>query len=74
MYPSEKFRHFAAECQAMAKFARSTESKVTWDCLAARWFRCAELAEQHSFAPTLERKRHRRSSRGGSHLGNAEAA
>jgi hypothetical protein len=74
MYPSEKFRKFAVECQDMAKFARSPESKATWNRLAARWFRCAELAEHHSLAQTLDRMRHRRSSRGGSHLDDAEAA
>jgi hypothetical protein len=74
MYPSEKFRKFAVECQDMAKFARSPESKATWNRLAARWFRCAELAEHHSLAHTLDRMRQRRSSRGRSHLDDAEAA
>jgi hypothetical protein len=62
MNPSEEFRKFAGECRAMAKFARSPESKATWDRLAARWVRCAELNELHSSAATLDRiaKRHRR--------------
>jgi hypothetical protein len=62
MNPSEEFRKFAGECRAMAKFARSPESKDTWGRLAARWVRCAELNELHSSATTRDRmaKRHRR--------------
>ena len=47
MNPSEKFLRFAAECEAMAKFARSPESKATWGRLAVRWVRCAESTEHH---------------------------
>ncbi len=47
MNPSEKFLRFAAECEAMTKFARSPESKATWARLAARWIRCAELTEHY---------------------------
>jgi hypothetical protein len=43
MNPSEEFRRFAGECRDMAKFARSPESKASWDRLAARWVRLAEL-------------------------------
>jgi hypothetical protein len=74
MYPSEKFRKFAAECQAMAKLARSPESKATWNRLAARWIQCAELAaERYSSATKLDRtaKRHRKP---GLRLDGAEAA
>jgi hypothetical protein len=56
MNPSEKFREFAAECQAMAKFARSTESKATWRRLAGRWVRCAEFVEAE-FAGAAKRDR-----------------
>ena len=61
MSASEKFRKFAGECQAMAKFARSPESKATWDDLAARWVQCAELNELRSSTATLDRmaRRHR---------------
>jgi hypothetical protein len=45
MSAAEKFRKFASECRVMAEFARSRESKATWDRLAARWVRCAELNE-----------------------------
>jgi hypothetical protein len=74
MNPSDKFRKFAAECHAMAKFARSPESKVTWNHLAARWIQQAELvADRYSSAAKGDRmaKRHRRRNR---HLGDAEAA
>ena len=76
MNPSEKFRKFAAECQAMVKFARSPESKATWDRLAARWTRCAELAERHSSAAMLDRMamRHRRPGLRGSRSRDAKAA
>ena len=62
MNPSEEFRKFAGECRTMAKLARSPESKATWDRLATRWVRCAELNELRSSAATLDRiaKRHRR--------------
>jgi hypothetical protein len=62
MSPSEKFRKFAGECRAMAKFARSPESKATWDGLAERWVQCAELNELRWSTETLDRmaRRHRR--------------
>src|SRR5262249_45152374 len=37
MNPSEKFRRFAAACEAMSRFAKSTESKATWNRIAANW-------------------------------------
>jgi hypothetical protein len=55
MNPSEEFRKFAGECRAMAKLTRSPESKATWEGLAARWVRCAELNEHHSWAAKSER-------------------
>jgi len=55
MNPSEKFRKFAAEREAMAKFARSPESKATWSRLAVRWVRCAELTERHWLTATHNR-------------------
>jgi hypothetical protein len=45
MNPSEKFRRFAAECEAMSKFAKSPESKASWHGIAARWMLFAELAD-----------------------------
>ena len=62
MNPSEEFRRFAGECRAMAKFTRSQESKATWDRLAVRWVRLAELNEVHSkAAATLVRLRNQQS-------------
>jgi hypothetical protein len=58
MNPSEEFRRFAGECRAMGKFTRSPESKATWDRLAARWVRLAELNEKfisNAAAATLGR-------------------
>jgi hypothetical protein len=62
MSAAEKFRKFASECRAMAEFARSRESKATWNGLAARWVRCAELNELRSSTETLDRiaRRHRK--------------
>ena len=50
MNTSEKFLRFAAECEVMAKFTRSAESKATWSRLAERWIRCAEMVDRHSLA------------------------
>ena len=64
MTTPEKFRNFAAECQAMAKIAKSPESKATWGQLAARWNQCAEIAERHLLAPYTNRTtKHKRYSR-----------
>ena len=62
MTTPETLRNFATDCQAMAKIARSTESKVTWGQLAARWNQCAEIAERHAYAER-EAKRNRRRGR-----------
>jgi hypothetical protein len=73
MNPSDNFRKFATECRAMSKFTRSPESKATWDGLAARWVRCAELTERQLSATTPHRtaKRHRRHSLSWSRLSGA---
>jgi len=42
---SEKFRRFAAECEAMSEGAKSPESKATWHGMAARWILFAEMAD-----------------------------
>ena len=62
MTTPETLRSFAADCQAMAKVARSPESKATWGQLAARWNQCAEIAERHLMAAYTgrEAKRNRR--------------
>jgi hypothetical protein len=50
MNTSEKFLRFAAECEVMAKFTRSAESRATWSRLAERWIRCAEMVDRHGLA------------------------
>ncbi len=62
MNPSEKFRRFAAECEAMSNFAKSPESKVTWSGLAAKWTRFAELADD-CYSPKVRTEPRRRRSR-----------
>jgi hypothetical protein len=64
MTTPETFRSFAADCQAMAKVARSAESKATWGRLAARWNQCAETAERHLMAACNEREAKRNRRRG----------
>ncbi len=61
MNVSEKFRRFAAECEAMSKCAKSSESKASWDGMAARWILFAELADDR-YSPkvnTTQRQRRR---------------
>jgi hypothetical protein len=66
MTAAEKFRKFAAECQAMGKIAKSPESKATWGQLAARWNQCTETAQRHPAPPSTERATtHHRHSRFG---------
>ena len=62
MNPSEEFRRFAAECEAMSKFANTPEDKATWNGMAARWILFAELAgERYSSKVNTTRRRRRRS-------------
>ena len=63
MNPSEKFRRFAAECEAMSNFAKSTESKATWNGMAARWILFAELADDRNSSKVNTTPRRRRRSR-----------
>jgi hypothetical protein len=59
---SEKFRRFAAECEAMSKCAKSYESKASWDGMAARWLLFAELADdRYSRKENMTQRRQRRS-------------
>jgi hypothetical protein len=46
MMTSDRFLRFAAECEVMAKFTRSRESKIVWNRIAQRWLRCAELLDK----------------------------
>ena len=50
MNPSEEFLKHAAECELMAKFTRDPESKATWNHMAQRWVRCAQLYSRESAA------------------------
>jgi hypothetical protein len=59
MNPSEKFRRFAAECEAMSKSAKSPESKATWHGIAARWILFAEVADDR-YAPKVQTAPRRR--------------
>ena len=76
MNSADKFRRFAAECEAMAKIAPSAESVDLWGRMAARWLRCAEMAESNAAAITQIRmtRRHGRPSRAAASDPDAEAA
>jgi hypothetical protein len=50
MNPPDEFLKHAADCEQMAKFARDTESKATWNRMAERWRRCAEKFTTESLA------------------------
>lgn len=52
MDPVEEFRRHARDCRQMAQATRDLESKATWNGLAERWLRCAELEELHRAAAT----------------------
>jgi len=43
--PAEEFRRHALECRNMARGTPDLESKASWNRLADRWTRCAELEE-----------------------------
>ena len=47
----EEFRRHAGECLQMARVTRDRDGKVTWNKLAERWVRCAELAESQAGPP-----------------------
>jgi hypothetical protein len=66
MEASDKFLRFAAECESMAKFTRSAESRATWSGLAERWIRCAQLVERQSAALQRDKlaKRHQQPGQG----------
>jgi hypothetical protein len=42
---ADEFRRHSAECRQMARATRDLESKGSWNLLADRWARCAELEE-----------------------------
>jgi hypothetical protein len=57
MHPPEEFLKHAAECELMAKFARKPEDKATWNEMADRWLRCAELFTQESLTAGTNARR-----------------
>jgi hypothetical protein len=57
MNTADRFLRFAAECEVMAKFSRSRESRTVWNGLAQRWQRCAELMEQQYSNDNISSKR-----------------
>ena len=56
---AERLERFAAECEAMARGARSRKDKAVWKGLAQRWLRCAEVVDQCAARPAAERLRRR---------------
>jgi hypothetical protein len=60
--PAEEFRRHAGQCRRMAHDSRDLESKATWNRLADRWTRCAELQEAQS-APQRRVPRYRHDER-----------
>jgi hypothetical protein len=45
MVLAQEFRRHAGECRQAARHTDDLESKATWNELAKRWDRCAELEE-----------------------------
>jgi hypothetical protein len=61
MNPAERFVKLAAECERMAKFTHTPESRTEWARFAERWRRYAEIYDRqesaaHHVRPT---RRHR---------------
>jgi len=46
MITPDRFLRFAAECEVMAKFTDSQESRMAWTQIAERWQRCAALMDK----------------------------
>ena len=42
----ETFHRHVDECRMMARSTKDPESRSTWNSLAERWQRCAEVAER----------------------------
>jgi hypothetical protein len=61
MHLPEVFMSRIAECERMAKLARDPDSKATWNQMAERWHRCAELEVSASLAAAPRGNRHRKS-------------
>jgi hypothetical protein len=50
MSPAERFVMFAAECERMAKFTHTPESRIEWARFAQRWRRYAEIYDRQESA------------------------
>ena len=55
---AEEFRLYAVQCRRMACDTPDQESKATWNRLADRWVRCAELEEGRPAPERRVRYRH----------------
>ena len=49
MHTPDLFLARASECESMAKIAADPASKATWNRMASRWQRCAEI-EAHALS------------------------
>jgi len=58
--PSEEFLNHAAECERMARLARSFEDKAAWTTMAERWQRCAEWFYRETLMVGHQVSTHRR--------------
>ena len=45
METAAQFRKYNQECRTMALLTRDPESRASWNLLAERWARCAEVEE-----------------------------
>ena len=50
MHPTDEFLKHAAECEQMAKFTHDPGSMATWNRMAERWRRCAEIFTRQNSA------------------------
>lgn len=50
MSPAERFAMLAAECERMAKFTHTPESRIEWARFAQRWRGYAEMYDRRESA------------------------
>jgi hypothetical protein len=69
MSPAERFVKLAAECERMAKFTHTPESRVEWVGFAQRWRQYAEIYDRQETAAhqSSSSKRHRAAPHAWSH-------
>jgi hypothetical protein len=56
----EAFRRHADECRAMARSTEDPASRATWNSLAERWLRCADVAKRAMAEATAAADRYNR--------------